>query len=67
MVHSDADQLFPLSMPRRIFRAAREPKSFIRLHGYKHEDGHLRPDSTYWDGVVQFARNGKLPASTPNP
>jgi len=64
VVHSDADQLFPLSMPRRIFRAANEPKSFVQLHDYKHEDGHLRPDSTYWDGVVGFARSGVLPPST---
>ena len=65
VVHSDADQLFPLSMPRQIFRAAHEPKSFVQLHGYKHEDGHLRPDSAYWDGVLRFARTGVLPPSTP--
>jgi alpha-beta hydrolase superfamily lysophospholipase len=66
IVHSDADQLFPLSMPRRIFNAANKPKAFVRLHGYKHEDGHLRPDTTYWGSVMQFARNGSLPPSTSN-
>ncbi len=67
VVHSDADQLFPMSMPRQIFRAATVPKSFIRLHGYTHEDGHLRPDSLYWHGLLQFAQSGKLPTGTPNP
>jgi len=66
IVHSDADQLFPLSMPRRIFNAANQPKAFVRLHGYTHEDGHVRPDTTYWGGVMQLARSGSLPPSTRN-
>lgn len=67
VLHSDADQLFPLAMPRRIFNAANQPKSFVRVHGYAHEDGHVRPDSTYWGSVMQFARTGTLPASTRDP
>lgn len=65
LVHSDADQLFPMAMPRRIFAAANEPKAFVRVHGYRHEDGHLKPDSTYWAGVMSFALTGRLPQSTP--
>jgi len=64
LVHSDADQLFPLSMPRRIFAAANMPKAFIRLHAYLHEDGHLKPDGTYWAGVMSFAETGRLPQSS---
>jgi alpha-beta hydrolase superfamily lysophospholipase len=67
MMHSDADQLFPMSMPQEIFGAAKEPKAFIRLHGYRHEDGHLRPDSLYWNGLLQFAQSGKLPTGSANP
>ncbi len=63
LVHSDADQLFPIGMPSRIFSAANAPKSFVRLHGYRHEDGHLRPDSTYWAPVMRFAQTGTLPRS----
>ncbi|HYW50224.1 MAG TPA: alpha/beta fold hydrolase [Gemmatimonadaceae bacterium] len=64
IVHSDTDQLFPISMPRRIFRAANEPKAFIRLQGYTHEDGHVKPDGTYWAGVMTFAQTGKLPQTS---
>ena len=64
LVHSDTDQLFPLAMPRRIFAAANSPKAFIRLHGYQHADGHLKPDGSYWAGVMAFAETGRLPQSS---
>lgn len=64
MLHSDADQLFPMTMPQRIFNAGNTPKSFVRVHGYRHEDGHLRPDDTFWGSVLSFARTGALPPST---
>ena len=64
IVHSDADQLFPMSMPRRIFAAANDPKAFVRVHGYSHEDGHIRPDGTFWAGVMTFAETGHLPQSS---
>lgn len=64
LVHSDTDQLFPLAMPRRVFAAANSPKAFIRLHGYQHADGHLKPDGSYWAGVMAFAETGRLPQSS---
>jgi uncharacterized protein len=64
VVHSDEDQLFPISMPRRIYNAGNDPKAFVRVHGYKHEDGHLRPDGSFWAGVMTFAQTGKLPQSS---
>ncbi len=67
VLHSDADQLFPMSMPRRIFAAANQPKAFVRVHGYKHEDGHIRPDNVFWGSVMRFAQSGTLPPSTPDP
>lgn len=67
VVHSDKDQLFPIAMPRRVFAAANEPKAFVKVHGYTHEDGHLRPDATYWAGVITFAQTGRLPVSTDAP
>lgn len=63
IVHSDRDQLFPMAMPRQVFNSANTPKSFVMLHGYTHEDGHLRPDTTYWSPVLGFARTGTLPKS----
>ena len=64
IVHSDADQIFSMVMPRRIFAAANEPKAFVRVHGYRHEDGHIRPDGTFWAGVMTFAETGHLPQSS---
>jgi uncharacterized protein len=64
IVHSDKDQIFPMYMPRRVFNAANQPKAFIRVRGYTHEDGHVRPDGTYWAGVMTFAQTGKLPQSS---
>jgi len=64
LVHSAADQLFPIGMPRRIFTAANDPKAFVRLVGYTHEAGHLHPDGTYWAAVMTFAQTGALPQST---
>ena len=63
VVHSDADQIFPLSMPRQIYAAANTPKAFIQLRGYTHEDGHVHPDGTFWAGVMTFAQTGRLPQS----
>ena len=65
IVHSDADLIFPVSMPRRIFSAANDPKAFVLVHGYTHEDGHIRPDGTYWAAVMSFAQTGSLPQSSP--
>jgi uncharacterized protein len=64
VVHSDEDQIFPLAMPRRIYNAANDPKAFVRVHGYKHEDGHIRPDGSFWAGVMTFAQTGRLPQSS---
>ncbi len=64
VVHSDADQIFPLAMPRRVYNAGNDPKAFVRVHGYKHEDGHIRPDGSFWAGVMTFAQTGKLPQSS---
>lgn len=64
LVHSDGDQIFSLAMPRRIYNAGNDPKAFVRVHGYKHEDGHERPDGSFWAGVMTFAQTGKLPQSS---
>jgi alpha-beta hydrolase superfamily lysophospholipase len=62
VLQSDADQLFPLSMAKAVYDAATVPKQMVVLHGYKHEDGHLRPTDEYWAPVVRFmtaARSGE--------
>jgi fermentation-respiration switch protein FrsA (DUF1100 family) len=62
VLQSDADQLFSLSMAKAVYDAATVPKQMVVLHGYKHEDGHLRPTDEYWAPVVRFmtaARSGE--------
>jgi alpha-beta hydrolase superfamily lysophospholipase len=62
VLQSDADQLFPLNMAKAVYDAATVPKQMVVLHGYKHEDGHLRPTDEYWAPVVRFmtaARSGE--------
>ena len=58
VVQSDADQLFPLSMAKAVFDAATVPKRMVVLHGYRHEDGHLRPTEEYWLPVIRFLASG---------
>lgn len=58
VVQSDADQLFPVSMAKAVFEAATVPKQMVVLHGFRHEDGHLRPTDEYWMPVVRFLASG---------
>jgi fermentation-respiration switch protein FrsA (DUF1100 family) len=58
VMQSDADQLFPLSMAKAVYDAATVPKQMVVLHGYRHEDGHLRPTDEYWAPVVRFLATG---------
>jgi uncharacterized protein len=64
IMHSESDQIFPLRMAERVYAAAKDPKSLIVLHGYTHEDGHVKPDATFWAGLISFAQSGQLPASS---
>ena len=59
VVQSDADQLFPVSMAKAVFDAATVPKQMVVLHGFRHEDGHLRPTNEYWMPVVRFLVSGR--------
>jgi alpha-beta hydrolase superfamily lysophospholipase len=58
VVQSDADQLFPVSMAKAVFDAATVPKQMVILHGFRHEDGHLRPTDEYWKPVARFLASG---------
>ena len=58
VMQSDADQLFPVSMARAVYDAAKVPKQMVVLHGYKHEAGHHDPTEEYWAPVVRFLTSG---------
>lgn len=54
VLHSDADQLFPVRMARAVHDAATVPKHLVILRGYNHEAGHRNPTTEYWAPVVRF-------------
>ncbi len=65
LLHSDADETFPLWMPRAIYDAAPGPKGFAVVHGFSHPEGHKRPTLAYWEPAIRFAATGALPAAPP--
>lgn len=52
VVHSDADDLFPLEMGKRI--AAADGAVMLEVSGYLHNELYLRPENAYWRGVVDW-------------
>ena len=57
--HGTADRLVPLSLARRMFEAANEPKEFIAVPGGDHNDG---GSESYLQAVEAFL--AQLPART---
>ena len=49
--HGDADSIIPFELGRRLFEAANEPKRFVTLQGFDHND--FQP-STYYDQLTDF-------------
>lgn len=54
VTHSDADETFPVSMARRIFDAAPEPKKFVVQHGLPHDAPVSAPTIELWRPVIEF-------------
>jgi fermentation-respiration switch protein FrsA (DUF1100 family) len=48
MIHGEADTIVPLALARRLFDAANEPKSFIKIPGADHNDP---PDEYYFQAL----------------
>jgi fermentation-respiration switch protein FrsA (DUF1100 family) len=67
IVHSDADELFPVTMAREIFSEAlkdegRRVKLFVP-HGFAHNDAYLNPVPEYWHPILDFLlAPGETPA-----
>ncbi len=58
IVHSDADELFPVAMAREILAAAqlagnREAQIFVPT-GFAHNDAFARPSLDYWQPILDF-------------
>ena len=63
VVHSDADMVNPVSMARRIFDAAPEPKQMVVLHGFPHNAPYMNPSEEWWKPVLQFLQGEVSPRS----
>jgi fermentation-respiration switch protein FrsA (DUF1100 family) len=63
VVHSDTDMVNPVSMARRIFDAAPEPKQMVVLHGFPHNAPYVNPSEEWWKPVLPFLRGEGSPQS----
>lgn len=57
VLHSDADQVNPLWMGRRIFEAAPAPKQLMVVHGLRHNAAYKTSNEQWWGPVIQFVRH----------
>ncbi len=53
VVHSTEDEIVPFAFGKKLFRAAPEPKRFLRIHG-GHNNGFVLSRKIYVDGVREF-------------
>jgi len=53
IIHAPGDEVVPYEMGEQLYRAAAEPKQFLRLEG-QHNDAHLLSRDVYQDGVRRF-------------
>ncbi len=59
VVHSPQDEIVPYAFARRLFEAAREPKSFLEISG-GHNEGFAVSGQKYVKGVEEFLRSSLL-------
>jgi len=58
IVHSDSDELFPMTMAHEIFSSARANEGrraeLFVPHGLAHNDAYLNPTLGYWQPILDF-------------
>jgi fermentation-respiration switch protein FrsA (DUF1100 family) len=54
VIGGDADSIIPIAQTRRVFEAAREPKSLLVIEGADHNDDSLLSGREMIDGVLRF-------------
>lgn len=54
VTHSDTDDVNPVADARKIFAAARQPKTLVILRGYKHNALYQSPSGEWWSAVLTF-------------
>jgi fermentation-respiration switch protein FrsA (DUF1100 family) len=57
VIGGDQDRIVPIDQTRRLYDAAREPKSILIIKGADHNDASLVDGQEIIDGVVQFLRD----------
>lgn len=60
IMHGDRDEIVPYSQGRRIFEAAREPKTFYTISGAGHNDTYEVGGRAYFEAIARFIED--LPA-----
>jgi fermentation-respiration switch protein FrsA (DUF1100 family) len=55
-LHGDRDDVVPFELGEKLYRAAAEPKRFVRLPGADHNSAPFIPDLDYFDLISRFAR-----------
>lgn len=57
VIGGDNDRIVPIEQTRRLFDAAREPKSLLLIRGADHNDDSLLTGREMIDGVLRFIRS----------
>ena len=64
VIHSRDDEIVPFRHGEAIFAAARDPKSFLEIHG-THNDAYLRDEQNYLTGLRSFLDGLRAPGPSP--
>jgi pimeloyl-ACP methyl ester carboxylesterase len=64
VVHSDKDDLFPVSMARKVAEACGERGQLIVVKGLSHNAPIFAPDATYWQPIAEWIKCRSLQLST---
>ena len=63
VIHSVADDIVPYAQGRKLYDAAREPKSFLEISG-DHNNGFLQSGQIYSNGINRFLSTYNFPLVT---
>lgn len=67
ILHGDRDEVVPFAQGEALFRAANEPKTFLRIPGGGHNDLPLAGGAAYLEGWERFLRGLDRTAHPPAP
>jgi fermentation-respiration switch protein FrsA (DUF1100 family) len=61
IIHGTRDPVIPFDMGRKLYEAAREPKSFLPIEGAGHDDPFLTGGAAYSNALSSFIHDNSLP------